>query len=294
VYRVSDPLFIKKGIRMTRFEVSRINRILQPLKNFFFSMTLLAAAFALGCNSSKETATSSSSTPSSSSASPSSPGGGGNFEGTVTAKMFGGDKDIQLNYSIKGALSRIETSATEERQSFTGVMILDMKSGKQLMLMPPAKTYMEMNLKEIGEQFKGGEDSTKVPKLTPTGKQETIAGYTCEHWLVGEDQKTDMCVAKGIGFFGFGSNEQSGGPLNALRNLNIDPQIAAQIEGNPELKKFVEGGAFPLKITQIEDGQPRTIMEVTGIERKTLDDSLFTIPPGYKKMEIPGMPSGAR
>jgi hypothetical protein len=278
---------------MTRFKAPRINRILQPLKNLLYLSTTLAVVFALGCSSSKETATSSSSSTSSSSASSSSPGGG-DFEGTITAKIFGGDQDIQLNYSTKGALSRIETSATQERQSFTGVMILDMKSGKQMMLLPPTKTYMEMNLKELGEQMKGDEDSTKLPKLTPTGKQETIAGYTCEHWLVDDEEKTDVCLAKGLGFFGFGSSEQRGGPLNTLRNLNLDPEIAAQIEANPELKKFIEGGAFPLKITQIENGQPRTVMEVTGIERKTLDDSLFTIPPGYKKMEVPGMPSGAR
>jgi hypothetical protein len=279
---------------MTRFEIPRINRSLQPLKILFLATILLAAAFALGCNSSKESTAPASSSSSSPTASSESPSGGGNFEGTVTAKMFGDDRDLQLSYSIKGSLSRIETSATQERQSFTGVMILDMKSGKQMILMPPTKTYMELNLKEIGEQLKDGKDSTKAPKLTSTGKQETIAGYTCEHWLVGDDQKTDMCVAKGIGFFGFGSNEQSGGPLNALRNLNIDPEMTAQIEANPELKKFIEGGAFPLKITEIENGQPKTIMEVTGIERKPLDDSLFTLPPGYKKMEIPRMPSGAR
>jgi hypothetical protein len=30
-------------------------------------------------------------------------------------------------------------------------------------------------------------------------------------------------------------------------------------------------------------------MEVTKVERKSLDDSLFNVPADYKKMEIPGM-----
>jgi hypothetical protein len=30
-------------------------------------------------------------------------------------------------------------------------------------------------------------------------------------------------------------------------------------------------------------------MEVTGVERKSLDDSIFTVPADYKKTEIPGM-----
>jgi hypothetical protein len=31
-------------------------------------------------------------------------------------------------------------------------------------------------------------------------------------------------------------------------------------------------------------------MEVTAVERKSLDDSLFNVPADYKKSEIPGMP----
>jgi hypothetical protein len=212
--------------------------------------------------------------------------------------MFGGREGMQMNYAIKGNLSRIETSAQEGGQPFAGVMIMDMSAGKQTILMPQTKTYMEISLKEVGEQMKGtgekGKELDKAPKLTSTGKQETIAGYPCEHWLVGDEQTTDLCVAKGIGFFGFGSQSQNGGPLQALRNLNLDPEVTAQIAANPEWKRFIEGGAFPLKVSQIEDGQSKTIMEVTGIERKTLDDSLFTIPSGYKKMEIPGMPAGRR
>jgi hypothetical protein len=43
-------------------------------------------------------------------------------------------------------------------------------------------------------------------------------------------------------------------------------------------------------MAHIENGQSKTIMEVTGVERKSLDDSLFTVPADYKKTEIPGMP----
>jgi Domain of unknown function (DUF4412) len=43
-------------------------------------------------------------------------------------------------------------------------------------------------------------------------------------------------------------------------------------------------------MANIENGQPKTIMEVTGVERKSLDDSLFAVPADYKKTEIPGIP----
>ena len=38
------------------------------------------------------------------------------------------------------------------------------------------------------------------PKVTSTGKTETVAGYTCQHWLVGDKQDTDICMAKGLGY----------------------------------------------------------------------------------------------
>ena len=92
-----------------------------------------------------------------------------------------------------------------------------------------------------------------------------------------------------VGYFA-GAGGDSSGILDKLKNLALRDKIKAQLDANPEFAKFVEGGAFPLKIAQIENGQSKTIMEVTGVERKSLDDSLFAVPGDYKKMEIPGMP----
>ncbi|MCI0387966.1 MAG: DUF4412 domain-containing protein [Acidobacteria bacterium] len=191
----------------------------------------------------------------------------------------------------------METSAKLEGQSLSGIIIMDLKSGTQTILIPHNKTYMTVNLKEMadkkGSPSKEGEIK-KMPKLTPTGKQETIAGFTCEHWIVGDEQDTDLCVAKGFGIFGFGDEGQSGGPWRALKNLNLDPNYSDQLAASPEWKRFTEGGMFPLRISHIEKGQAKTVLEVTNVEPKKLDDSLFKTPPDYKKIEIPGMPSGAK
>src|SRR5262249_46082769 len=137
--------------------------------------------------------------------------------------------------------------------------------------------------------------SGDFPKVTSTGKTETVAGLSCEHWLLGDKQNMDMCLAKGMGYFGFGG--QSDGILDKLKNLALREKFKAQLDANPEFAKFAEGGAFPLKIARVENGQSKTVMEVTTIERKSLDDSLFTVPADYKKMElpkIPGLPTGKR
>jgi hypothetical protein len=47
---------------------------------------------------------------------------------------------------------------------------------------------------------------------------------------------------------------------------------------------------FPLKV--VRDGQ--TVWEVTKVERRALDPSLFTVPAGYQETQVPMGPSGGR
>jgi len=204
--------------------------------------------------------------------------------------MFAGDQPMEIKYAIKGTRTRVETQLSQGGTQ-TGVMLMDMSSGSQTMLLPQTKTYMTMNLGEMAEKMMN-EAGNDIPdsafKATTTGKTETIAGFTCQHWLVGDKQDTDLCLAQGLGYFGGGG--QSGGIFDKLKNLAMGEKMKAQLAANPEFAKFVEGGAFPLKMAQIENGQSKTIMEVTSVERKPLDDSFFTVPADYKKMEIPGLP----
>jgi hypothetical protein len=208
--------------------------------------------------------------------------------------MFTGDQPLEIKYAIKGTRTRIETQLSQG-SSQTGVMLMDLSSGTQTMLMPQTKTYMTMNWGGMAEMMvkeAGNDIPDDAFKATTTGKTETVAGFTCQHWLFGDKQDTDVCLAQGLGYFGGGG--QSGGVFDKLKNLAMGDKVKAQLAANPEFAKFVEGGAFPLKIAQIENGQSKTIMEVTSVERKSLDDSLFTVPADYKKMEIPGMPAGKR
>ncbi len=227
--------------------------------------------------------------------------GGGEFEGIIGMRMDAeNQKGVEMTYFIKGQHSRIETNLAQipEGQS---VMLWDLEGGKMTTLMPSKKVYMTMDLKETAEgvreaarKMKGSKDEekedTKFPKLTSTGKQETIAGYSCEHWLMGEKQDMDICVAKGLGYFGMGG--QARGGFGSLKNLSFDPKLLATAAAHPEWVKFLEGGAFPLKLTMLENGKVKMKMEATRIERKTLDDSLFSIPPGYKELNMQNLMRG--
>lgn len=248
-----------------------------------FLALLLIATFGAACGGANRNSTSSSL-----SSAPS----GEAFEGEVTSKTFIGDQAMETRYAIKGARNRIETrfsqGGAQSGAMQPSVMLMDISSSTTTMLFPQTKTYTTMNWGKMAEEMTkeaGNASPDGFPKVTSTGKTETIAGITCEHWII--DEKMDMCMAKGLGYFGGGG---SGGILDKLKNLSMRDKLKAQIDANPEFAKFAEGGAFPLKMANIENGQTKTLMEVTSVERKSLDDSLFNVPADYKKTEIPGIP----
>ncbi|MDX2043652.1 MAG: DUF4412 domain-containing protein [Acidobacteriota bacterium] len=269
------------------------SRNLAPKSPRTILLSLVCAALLLSaCNNSSNS--NSGSTTNAPAASSSTSGSGEAFEGLITSKMTTGSQQMEIKYAVKGSRTRIETQLAAGGTQM-GVVLMDFAAGSQTMLIPQMKSYTTMNWNEEGgvknmvENMAGNASF----KAAPTGKTETIAGHSCAHWILGEKQDTDVCLAKGLGYFGGGGGD-SGSVFDKLRNIALGDKTKAQLESNPEFLKFVEGGVFPLKLSVIENGQTRTIMEVTTVERKTLDDSLFAIPSDFKKMEIPGMPTGQK
>jgi hypothetical protein len=225
---------------------------------------------------------------------------GGNFEGTITMQMRGeSEKGAEMTYFLKGSHTRIEVTAPDHPEG-QAVMLWDLENAKMTTLMPMRKMYMTIDMRQTAESMKNhpqdlekiGDEDRKFPKLTETGKRETIAGYTCEHWLMGEKQNMDICVAKGLGYFGAGG--QGGGGFSTLKNLAFSPKLLADAASHPEWVKFLEGGAFPLKMTSTEDGKVTMNMEATKIDKKSLDDSLFAVPPDYKEFSMGPLNGGKR
>jgi hypothetical protein len=161
------------------------------------------------------------------------------------------------------------------------------------MLFPETKTYVAVAGSGKSEGA-SNEFWNLLPigayKATLTGKTETIAGLACQHWLISNDNENmDWCLAQGLGHLGgYGAGISDG--LKKLAQSGTP-------NANPEFVKFVEGGALPLKIIAIKEDESTkkdesfTFMEAISIERKSLDDSLFTAPPDYKKADkAPGAP----
>lgn len=287
---------------MTRLFNGLINSSRQRTLLF---LTLFVLALAAACSSASQNTTTQNTAPGVSPAPAVSPDAAapsslstapsGAFEGAITANLYAAGQPSVLKYAIKGQRARVETNLAQGGTT-TAIVLMDLSAGTQTMLIPQQKTYMTLDLND--EKFKGmaeriGKSAANQPmKITSTGKTETVAGQACEHWVMDNgQQQTDMCFAKGLGFFG--NSGQLNSMLSQLKNLPFGNQAKTMLDANPEFARFAAEGAFPLKIAQIENGQTKPIMEVTSVERRPLDDALFSVPADYKKMNLPGL-SGAK
>jgi hypothetical protein len=202
------------------------------------------------------------------------------FEGVVKFKM-GMGKDLgEMTQMYKGTKARTEFTSGKGQ---AGAMIMDMGAQSMIVLMPQQKMYMVMDMNKMAAMAKNmpgakGQGAAAAagtpPPITDTGKTDTVAGYTCQYYIVGDTQQTEVCAAKGLGTFGMGQSpmgRMGGSPLAVLS----DPRYA----------KIWKDGFFPLKVRSLDRNE--TILEATQVEKKTLDASLFVPPADYKEMKMP-------
>lgn len=203
-----------------------------------------------------------------------SPASAQGFEGAVTIHIQA-ERGMDMQQLIKGDKVRTEMNAGGRE----GVMLMDGAAQTMTMIMPSEKMYMVMDQKQGAGQ--PGAPPSETPKITKLGTSATIAGRTCDNYLVGEKQDMEICAAKGLGFFMAGGNPGAGrSPMGRVPNFRQDA-----------IMREFKDGFFPLRITRVAEGKREVMMEVTRIEPKPLDAALFQVPAGYQKMSMPaGMP----
>jgi hypothetical protein len=192
------------------------------------------------------------------------------FEGDVTMHVtssHGPPED--LTFHVKGQKLRVDVPSHGAEVH----VIFDQAANKTYAILDPMKMYAEFD----HATMQAAAAHAPAPKVTETGKHETVAGTDCEDWEIVEagDKHATACVAHGISFFDF-SAMRPGGATTATGW--IEELRAKQ--------------AFPLKAVELDaSGKELSRMEVTKIEKKPLDDALFTLPAGYRSMSsmVPGL-----
>ena len=187
------------------------------------------------------------------------------FEGTVSMNVTGANGVVSpISYMIKGGKMRFDPGNAQMS------VIIDPVGKRMIVVMNAQKMYME---REFGDAVAAVQQRTGVgnPSIVRTGKMETVAGYRCEHVIVTDDDgaSVDSCVSSELGGFRMPT---ASNPMAPQKEAGWIAQLGST--------------SFPLKVQK----GGKTIMEVTAIERKTLDAALFAAPEGYQSFQMPVMP----
>ena len=205
------------------------------------------------------------------------------FEGVMDMKVIGAgfesNDTIMYTMSVKKNLMATEVhQASKEKES--GKFIF--RGDKQVIWIidEEEKTFMEISLKDDEKtpkpENKGKPEKSDV-KVRKTGNKETILGYTAEEVIVeGEDQVTHIWGTAKLGNI-------YAGMLKSLEGMGDDEGWSEGKGWDEEMAKL---NMFPLKIISKEDGKIILTQEVTRIEQKSLPQTMFEVPKGYKKQSF--------
>jgi Domain of unknown function (DUF4412) len=198
------------------------------------------------------------------------------FEGRIAVKVSSENGSFgEMEYQVRDNKVRVEIPVGGGQSM---AVVIDPTNQKMLMLMPAQKTYLERAFTPAAAG-RASQQAGARATVTPTGKKETIAGYQCEHFLVTDDDgaSVDACLASGLGPF--------------ISAPSVNP-MAGTVAGSSDWSSKIGKDAFPLEVTKGNT----TVMEVTKIEKASLDPSLFVAPDGWKKFDVLNIPgiSGMR
>lgn len=198
------------------------------------------------------------------------------FEGIVTYKIDTNDNGPSgFTYYLKGDKARMEMEMPAQSQMGKTAFIIDGDKKEMTTLIPRMKMYMQMSIPSMNsnDQDKGTESEEKPVKV---GSSEVILGHKCDHWRINnsDGETVDLWNAKGFGNF------MMPGSMGGMPGQGRQQQW---------MKDLMAQGFFPLKIVVTKAGKTEMTMEATKVEQKSLSSSLFEIPSGYNKMNIPNM-----
>jgi hypothetical protein len=221
------------------------------------------------------------------------------FEGEIDVSAKGNRPDeaaVNVPLLIKTGKIRVDipeqlakSGAGPLGANAKGYGVFDSAAKKIYVVLDASKQVLVIDLNKSGEQLKGvtpgsrpehgGSPSSPPPpppKVTKTGKYDTVAGYKCENWEIASDHREGMvCVAQeGFSWFQI--------PMTGIPTEHL------------WMMELLDGKHFPLRfIGYGPDGAKETThVEVTKIDKRTLPESEFEVPPSYAVIDFAQMVRG--
>jgi len=204
-----------------------------------------------------------------------------NFEGNIKFKMTSSEGSIIAEYLVKDEFYKMKIidfknasgKSTEDMNMENNEIIFDTKNNMMYIIMPSQKMYMEMDLKNIpNEKTSSAVKKTKFD-VKKTGEKKKILGYDCEKFIITtEEGIIETWITKDINFI--------------FQNMDKMFQSGQSFD----FEKYSKDLGYPMTMKFV--GKDKTTVELETIEitKKKLDKSLFLIPKGYQKFNLPTMP----
>ena len=202
------------------------------------------------------------------------------FEGQITMTLKSARGSVPTELYIKDGVTRMDASGPGGNSM---VIVNDPAKKEMMMIMPERQMYFKRSTDMASmPQMDGAPPAAPKPTITKTGKMETIAGMSCEHYTITHENgdAEDACIASGIGTFA----PAAGGMGRGMGGGRMGGGIGGGAGGPPRQDmgwaRDLGKGMFPLKVSK--NGE--TVLEVTKIEKKKLDPTLFQAPEGFQDM----------
>ena len=187
------------------------------------------------------------------------------FEGTLTYEIEANGASQDLTYFMKSDHARVEI-ASEELGGKIAILI-DTANENMTVLMEQLSVYMEIPIPNDEEA--GDEDRAEDFHLT--GEKMTIANYECQQYIYTDEN---------------GAETEIWTPVEADFGSFLFPEMGDNSMGNMKQPDMPAFSFFPFLLISDSDGEP-VRMEVVSVEKGELNDSMFTVPQNYRKMNMP-------
>ena len=197
---------------------------------------------------------------------------------TIVQKVEGMGPASEMTIKIKGDKARID--ATPQLTT-----IVDGKTGEVINLLKDQKTIVRMSAEKMKaaadmiSKYAGKNEKSGKPKLTATGKKETINGYETEEYIC------DTPFGKATYWI---APKYPDGVAILKQLQSLKSEIWNPTNSNmPDYRDFP---GFPIK-TIMDMGGSLTTSTVVSVKQETLSDADFAVPKDFKEIKAPEVSS---
>src|ERR1700726_3843405 len=192
---------------------------------------------------------------------------------TIVQRVDGVGQNGDVTVKIKGDKERIDAPSQPTR-------IIDGKTGEMTDLLNERKTFIRISaqqMKAAAETINKFDDGKKpsAPKLTPTGKKETINGYETEEFVFETPQfKASFWVAA--------KYPDAAGILKKMQA----PVSGAWKPSNMGMPDYTDFAGLPLK-TVISVGDNQVSTTIMSVKKDSISSAEFDIPKDFQELKRP-------